>query len=186
MEKIILTGIFVLLAVSFAWGGVSLYRGAKLRGERAGCACLLCFLASFVCGIFAFQQLPVETMSAFVAALGGFAFWRDYRFFKRAIIVCGVVRKFVPRRVYRYLGTRAVVYLPVVRFEFDGQVRQVTGTVYSRFKPKIGKPMKVGVNPQNIEDARVYQKSNLILTGTIAILGTIFLIRMVYSRLAGI
>ena len=125
-------------------------------------------------------------MSAFVAALGGFAFWRDYRFFKRAIIVCGVVRKFVPRRVYRYLGTRAVVYLPVVRFEFDGQVRQVTGTVYSRFKPKIGKPMKVGVNPQNIEDARVYQKSNLILTGTIAILGTMLLSRMVYSRLAGI
>lgn len=46
--------------------------------------------------------------------------------------------------------------------------------------------MKVGVNPQNIEDARVYQKSSLILTGTIAILGIIFLIRMVYSRLAGI
>lgn len=125
-------------------------------------------------------------MSALVAALGGFAFWRDYRFFKRAIIVCGVVRKFVPRRVYRYLGTRAVVYLPVVRFEFDGQSRRVTGTTYSSFKPKIGKPMKVGVNPQNIEDARVYQKSSLILTGTIAILGTIFLIRMVYSRLAGI
>ena len=128
----------------------------------------------------------MATTSALVAALGGFSFWRDYRFFKRAIIVCGVVRKFVPRRVYRYLGTRAVVYLPVVRFEFDGQVRQVTGTVYSRFKPKIGKPMKVGVNPQNIEDARVYQKSSLIRTGTIAMLGTIFLIRMVYSRLAGI
>lgn len=124
-------------------------------------------------------------MGAFVAAFGGFAFWRDYRFFKRAIIVCGVVRKCVPRRVYRYLGARAVLYLPVVRFEFDGQVRQVTGTVYSRFKPKIGKPMKVGVNPQNIKDVRIYQKSSLILTGTIAVLGTIVLIRMVYSHMAG-
>ena len=185
MEKIILTGIFVLLAVSFAWGGVLLYRRAQKRGERSGCVCLLCFFASFVCGIFAFQQLPVETMSALVAALGGFAFWRDYRFFKRAIIVCGVVRKFVPRRVYRYLGTRAVVYLPVVRFEFDGQVRQVTGTVYSRFKPKIGKPMKVGVNPQNIEDARVYQKSGLILTAVTAVLGIVLLIIAVHSHIAG-
>lgn len=181
----ILTGIFVLLAVSFAWGGMSLYRRAKLRGESAGCVCLLCFFASFVCGILVAKQFPMETMGALFAALGGFSFWRDYRFFKRAIIVPGVVRKFVPRRVYGYLGTRAILYLPVVRFEFDGQVHQVTGTVYSRFKPKIGKPMKVGVNPQNIKDVRIYKKSNLILTGTIAVLGTIVLIRMVYSHMAG-
>lgn len=184
MEKIILTGFFIFLAVLFAWSGVWLLHWGDPPGKYAVYGGV-CFLASFACGILAFQQLPVETMGAFVAALGGFSFWRDYRFFKRAIIVPGVVRKFVPRRVYGYLGARAVLYLPVVRFEFDGQVRQVTGTVYSRFKPKIGKPMKVGVNPQNIKDVRIYKKSNLILTGTIAVLGTIVLIRMVYSHMAG-
>lgn len=186
MEKIILTGFFIFLAVLFAGGGIWFYRRIGRLGNSAGCACLLCVLALVACGIVVFKQFPEETAAAFLAAFCGFSFWNKYRFFKRAIIVPGVVRDFESRRFREYFGFPIFIYWPVIQFEFDGQVRQVTGTVYSRFKPKIGKPMKVGVNPQNIEDARVYQKSSLILTGTIAILGTIFLIRMVYSRLAGI
>lgn len=182
MEKIILTGIFVLLAISFAWGGVSLYRQAKLRGERAGCVCLLCFLSSFVCGILVAKQFPMETIGALFAVVGGVSFWKEYRFFKRAIIVRGVVTG-VSGRIP---GSREAVYAPVVRFEFDGQSRRVTGTTYSSFKPKTGTPMKVGVNPQNIEDARVYQKSGLILTAVTAVLGIVLLIIAVNSHIAGI
>ena len=175
----ILTGIFVLLAVLFAWGGVSLYRRAKLRGERAGCVCLLCFFASFVCAILVAKHFPMDTMGALFAAVGGVSFWKEYRFFKRAIIVPGVVTDYELHR-----GDRNM-YSPVVRFEFDGQSRRVTGTTYSSFKPKTGTPMKVGVNPQNIEDARVYQKSGLILTAVTAVLGIVLLIIAVHSHIAG-
>ena len=205
MEKIILTGIFILLAISFAWGGVLLYRRAKKRGERAGCACLLCFLASFACGVLVAKQFPMETIGALFAAVGGIAFWKEYQFFKRAIIVRGVVTGVSERNEEKWKnfrdrahsngmnvpenrprsGGREAVYAPVVQFEFDGQVRQVTGTTYSSFKPKTGTPMKVGIDPQNIEDARLYQISGLILTAVMAVLGIILLIITVYLHLTG-
>lgn len=176
----ILTGIFVLFAVSFAWGGVSLYRRAQKRGERAGCACLLCFLAAFGCCIFVFKQFPMEAAGALFAVVGGLCFWSDYCFFKRAIIVRGVVTDYTVR--HERDGT---LYSPVVQFEFDGQSRRVTGTTYSSFKPKIGKQMKVGVNPKNIEEVRLYQTSGLILTGVVAVLGLAFFISALYSRIVG-
>lgn len=46
--------------------------------------------------------------------------------------------------------------------------------------------MKVGIDLQNIEDARVYQKSGLILTVVMAVLGIVLLIIVVHSRIAGI
>lgn len=186
MEKIILTGFFIFLAVLFAGGGVWFYRRIGRLGNSAGCACLLCFLALVACGIVVFKQFPEETAAAFLAAFCGFSFWNKYRFFKRAIIVPGVVRDFESRRFREYFGFPIFIYWPVVQFEFDGQTRQVTGSGYSYFKPILGKPMQVGIDPQNIANVRVYKRTALIFDGVIAILGTIFLIRMVYSRLAGI
>lgn len=180
MEKMILTGIFLLFAVLFAWGGVALYRRAQKRGERAGCACLLCFLAAFVCSVFVFKQFPLETAGAVFALAGGVSFYREYCFFKRAIIVRGVVTSYETRRTDK--GDN--LYAPVVQFEFDGQVRQATGRVYSSGKPKMGKVMKVGVDPQNIREARVFQKSGLILTAVAAVLGIAFLIQALYSHIA--
>lgn len=194
MEKIILTGIFVLLTVSFAWGGVSLYRRAQKRGERAGCACLLCFLASFACGVLVAKQFPMETIGALFAAVGGFAFWKEYRFFKRAIIVHGIITggsERISQKMSRSNGFASngtilhYEYAPVVQFEFDGKMRQVTGTTYSSVKPEIGKPMKVGIDPQNINDARVYQTSGLVLTAVMAVLGIVLLIIAVHSHIAG-
>lgn len=180
-----------------------MYRRAQKRGERTGCACLLCFLAAFVCGVLVAKQFPLETMGALFAAVGGFAFWKEYRFFKRAIIVHGIItggserdeekwKNFrdrarsngmnVPENRPRSGGGEAV-YAPVVQFEFDGKTRQVTGTTYSSVKPKMGKIMKVGIDPQNINDARVYQTSGLVLTAVMAVLGIVLLIIVVHSHI---
>lgn len=180
MEKMILTGIFLLFAVLFAWGGVALYRRAQKRGERAGCVCLLCFLAAFGCCIFVARQFPMETMGALFAAVGGFSVYREYHFFKRAIIVSGVVTSYETRRTNK----GSTLYAPVVRFEFDGQTRQATGRSACSVKPAMGAMLKVGIDPQNIADARVYQKSGWVVSWLILVAGAVVFCAGLYMRVS--
>lgn len=133
----------------------------------------------------------------------GVLFWRSHRFFKRAIIVRGVVtgwstrqeehwqqfraqaslmEKKLPEQCPKNLGAGKPLYAPVVAFEFDGQSRQVTGTMWTSSKPKIGSVMKVGVDPQNIQDARVLQKSEWLLGGLFLLVGITFFCAGLYAR----
>lgn len=84
-------------------------------------------------------------------AVGGYAFSRERLFFKRALMVRGVVVDWTEKKHER-------LWTPIVQFEFDGQIRRVSGTFYSNRPPKKGSVMWVGINPRNTEDVRIKQK----------------------------
>lgn len=79
------------------------------------------------------------------------------------------------------IGSGSAMYAPIVQFEFNGETRQVTGSVYSSSKPKMGTRMQVGIDPQNIEDARLYQKSGSVLAWVCFIIGFMMLVPIVYA-----
>lgn len=89
-------------------------------------------------------------------AVGGYGFFRQRRFFKRAIMVRAVVVEW-DRSGYKAL------WAPVAEFEFDGQIRRVSGTFYSNRPPKIGFQIWVGVNPENIQETRIKQNGETVL-----------------------
>lgn len=184
MENVWLTGLLVP-GVLFAWGGISLHKRAKKRGVPAGCACLLCFLCAAVCAMGALKGIcevaPLEFFGLFFGGTGGTLWWRERRFFKRAIMVPGVVTSYEQKRGKQ----NSTLYTPVVQFEFDGQTRRAAGTLYSSGKPKPGTPMKVGVNPRDITDARVFQRASLVMSGVFFVTGMIVLCAAVYARMGG-
>lgn len=154
-----------------------LCRLAQKRGIGVAVAGMLCFCAAFISSVVVFKQFPLETVGAVFAILGGAFLWQDYRFFKRAVIVSGVVTNYA-----KHPGSDGrSTYAPVVQFEFDGQTRQVTGDVYSSGKPKMGKVMKVGVDPQNIQEARVSQQFVRIICGIFFVVGVVILLSSVYT-----
>lgn len=103
----------------------------------------------------------------------------EYRFFKRAIKINGVCTSYASQH-----GSKGgTTYAPVVSFEFDGEQRQATGTIYSSAKPTIGKLYVVGIDPQHIEKARVYSKCNYMFFGIFALIGTGLLVGYVLSLL---
>ncbi len=164
---------------------------------------LLCW-ATALQGVIA--QAPREFGGVLLSGLGGAVWFRQRRFFKRAIIIPGVVtdyktlesrqerfRKEAVSRGFKPSGNEVIsfgarretpMYAPVVQFEFDGQMRQITGTVYSSSKPKMGAAVKVGVDPQNIEDARILSKFSF--GAVFFVIGLFLLAAAVYVRLAGI
>ncbi len=88
----------------------------------------------------------------------GFLWWRKHKkFFKDAILVPGTISSYT---TYESKGEHGptTMYTPIISFEFDGQLRTVAHPISSSSKPEIGKTYQVGVNPYNIEEARVYFK----------------------------
>ena len=92
----------------------------------------------------------------FFIAVGGYGFFRQRRFFKRAIMVRAVVVEWDRN------GCKAL-WAPVAEFEFDGQIRRAGGTFYSNRPPKIGSQIWVGVNPENIQETRIKQNGETVL-----------------------
>lgn len=90
-------------------------------------------------------------------AIGLWGLWSDIKFFKTAIKVPGVITGYKEK-----LGGEDIMYHRVATFEFDGQKREVIETRHaSSYKPTLGKPCQVGVNPYNIQETRIYSKMNL-------------------------
>lgn len=111
--------------------------------------------------------LMLLIMGLVFGGVGGYGIWNEWKFFKTAIRVPGVVVSYDERR-----GNKGgKVYSPVVAFEFDGEERKVTGSLYSSSKPKIGEQRIVGVEPNHIEKARIYAKSNFIFYGLFLLVG---------------
>ena len=48
------------------------------------------------------------------------------------------------------------MYYPIVRYYFNDEFHEVTGTYGSEVPPIISHRKQVGINPENIEDVRVY------------------------------
>lgn len=173
-----------------------------------GALVAVCFIAALLCWGAAADGLislaPLEFFSILFGGLGGVLWFRERRFSKRAIIISGVVTGYreyeeerredfyaeAEKRGFKGIRETAKaqrrtkeMYAPVVQFEFDGQTRQVTGTTYSSSKPKIGAVMKVGIDPQNIEDARVMSKFSFGFV--FFAVGVLILATAVYMRIAG-
>ncbi len=89
--------------------------------------------------------------------LGCFLWRRHKKFFKHAILVPGAISSYT---TYESKGEHGptTMYTPIISFEFDGKPRTVAHPISSSSKPEIGKTYQVGVNPYNIEEARVYFK----------------------------
>ncbi len=112
--------------------------------------------------------------------VGGWLLWSEWQFFRRAIRIPGVVVSYEERRGHK--GER--VYAPVAAFELDGERRQVTGSIYSSGKPKMGKQCVIGVDPYNLDKARIYSKWNYIFSGLFLIIGIGLLVGAVVSCFA--
>lgn len=97
----------------------------------------------------------------FPVILVGFGYYllrRHYKFFKNAIRVPGTITSYTSSVSTDSHGHRSTTYTPIVSFEFDGKQRTVSHPISGPSKPEIGTPVQVGVNPYNIEEARVYSK----------------------------
>ena len=113
-------------------------------------------------------------------SIGGYLFWNEWQFFKRAIRLPGVVVDYASQR-----GSKGgTVYAPIAAFELDGEHRRVTGSIYSSGKPEMGKQCIVGVDPNNIDKARIYSKGTFVFYGIFLVVGIGLLIGGVFSFLS--
>ncbi len=113
------------------------------------------------------EILPFIIFGSVFFLIGFCLFIREWKFFKKAIMLPAVVVDYRSKRESK----GDTMYAPVVQFEFDGQIRRVEGSVYSSGKPKMGKQMKVGIDPNNINDVRLKQGSAYFLYWMFIIVG---------------
>lgn len=151
-----------------------------------------CFVCAFISSFFAVKKIlevaPVELGGVILCAVGGVAVYRENRFFRRAIMVNGVVTSYESKQIKTnaaYASSAQTVYAPIVKFEFDGEQRYVTGRSFSATKPTTGTMMQVGIDPQNIYDARLYSKAGYGMASVLLWLGVILLVSAVVMRLKG-
>ena len=123
--------------------------------------------------------LILLVMGLAFSGFGGYAIWNEWKFFKTAIRVPGVIVSYNERRARK--GGK--VYAPVVAFEFDGENREVTGSLYSSGKPKIGEQRIVGVDPLHIEKARIYAKGNFVFLGFFLLIGLLCIAGAIFHLL---
>lgn len=150
-----------------------------------------CGVCAFISSFFAVKKIlevaPAEFAGVILSAAVGVAVYREKRFFKRAIIVNGVVTSYESKEIKTNAAysSAQTVYAPIVKFEFAGEQRCVTGRSFSATKPKTGTVMQVGIDPQNIYDARLYSKAGYGVASALLWLGIILLVLSAAMRLTG-
>ncbi|MBP5404036.1 MAG: DUF3592 domain-containing protein [Elusimicrobiaceae bacterium] len=108
-------------------------------------------------------------------ALGAWGFWSDRKFFKNAIIVPGTITGY--RENFRGGDSDCTMYTKIATFEFDGQKREVVDMRHSSsYKPTIGSPCQIGVNPNDINEARIYSKTNLLFYWIFILVGLLMIV----------
>ncbi len=96
-------------------------------------------------------------------------------FFMKAIFVQGVVVG---------ASRNGKKYIPIVQFEYKGQIRQIQGGNSSKM-PIDGQPMLVGINPNNIHDARVETKGCEFTPFLLTIIGLCIMLACIYKAFFG-
>lgn len=106
--------------------------------------------------------------------IGFLALFFYYRFFKTAIIVPGTITGFKSyQQRDKENGREITMYHTIAGFEFDGQMREIVTQSSSSVKPKIGETVKIGVNPKDIKEARIYSKSSVLCFWLFLLMGTL-------------
>ena len=101
-------------------------------------------LAVAVCWLY--KHFPQGTIGLCCAVLGGYYLWEGCRFFTRAVMADGVITDY---RISSSLFNFRKMYIPIVQVVFKGQVlkTEVWRGMHYYTKPKIGKTVKVGIDP---------------------------------------
>ncbi|MGN0016041.1 MAG: DUF3592 domain-containing protein [Candidatus Avelusimicrobium sp.] len=189
METILSIGIFAVPAAFLVCGAICYLLSHKSDAFVNGA--IGCFVCAFISSFFAVKKIlevaPAEFAGVILGAVGGVAVYREKRFFKRAIIVNGVVTSYASKEIKTNAAysSAQTVYAPVVKFEFDGEERYITGRSFSATKPKTGTVMQVGIDPRNIYDARLYSKAGYGVASALLWLGIILLVSSSAMRLTG-
>ncbi len=102
-------------------------------------------------------------------AVGGYGLFGQWHFFKRAIMVRGTIVRWA-------LSGGKALWTPVAEFEFDGQRRRVSGTLLSHRPGKTGSLVWVGVNPDNMQEARIKQNGETILYAAAVLSGALIIL----------
>lgn len=145
------TVVIIFVAVPLVVCGLCLPRYMRKIRERridslytSGDKVFILALAVAVCGLY--KHFPRETVGICCAVLGGYYLWEGYRFFTRAVKVDGII---TDCRLSSSLFNFRKMYIPIVQVVFKGQVLKTEvwrGRPYYT-KPKIGKTVKVGIDP---------------------------------------
>lgn len=112
-----------------------------------------------------------------IAFVTGFVLMRkNNNFFKTAIKVEGKVTAYKSKQIYnREMRCYEKVYYPIISFTFDGEPMEVIDDNYSSYTPLIGQRRQVGINPQNIQDVRVYSFEDQLWNGIFMLAGLFFI-----------
>lgn len=125
-------------------------------------------------------------ISTLIAVVSGVSFWKEYNFFKKAILLQGIVCDIrTERSRNKNNGRYRNIYAPVVRVEWEGGFREVVGSFYSSTQPRLGEVMTVGVNPLDTQDMRVKQKGGgvLLLVGVlVGLLGMVLTLLTILGK----
>ena len=112
----------------------------------------------------------------FFSMIGFLALRSHYQFFKTAIIVPGAIIGFKSyQHKNRENGRETTMYHTVASFEFDGQMREIVSKSSSSLKPKIGKIVKIAVNPMDIKEAYIYSQVDVFVKWLVLITGVLFM-----------
>ena len=86
--------------------------------------------------------------------VGFIGLYLDRQFFQRAIKV--------PGRVVDYEESEneegKSIYRVIVSYEFRGETRTITSAIRTSWKPKIGSIRQIGIDPTDLQRARIYSK----------------------------
>ncbi len=94
-----------------------------------------------------------STIGAICLAIGCIGWGKHILFLQRAIKVPGTISDYTT-----YIDEGKTMYKAVISYEFDGEPYTITGSGGASWKPKIGKPCWVGVDPKDPQKARVYSR----------------------------
>ena len=109
------------------------------------------------------RKLIVILLGCMLLAAG---FWKVYsrrQFLNQATIVPGIITGYKSYQGDTNNGQFVTMYYTVATFEFNGIKAEAISDGASSIEPKIGKPCQVYVNPNHIEEARIYFKSDIFL-----------------------
>jgi len=114
---------------------------------------------------------------------GGWILHSRITFFKTAVIVPGKVVKFETHvskgKDDRGRKTRTTMYTPVIEYTYQGETRTIKNNWSSSDRDAESRPFKIGINPKDPQDVRIFLRREYILAGLLVL----FSITLVFAVL---
>lgn len=112
-----------------------------------------------------------------LTSFGLYRMFDYFRFFKKGITIEGKVVD-----SFSFRNSKGIyLHAPVVEYYFKGRQR-ITGEIGTFSRPKRGRKMTVGINPQNLSKRRLEQNSFIFIHSVITGLGIILILLYLLVR----